>query len=382
MSYPRRAFDPRALPATERDALMDTLYDVHQRVFAGVERASFGRYILNPRATRSRLQLFFDESGEVIGCTSFRLFSVSLEGRPATVMRGAAGILPAHRGQSLMWPLFVSEVFRLLRHPFLPAPYDTRPVSEHFKLMLADDESLSFVGFARPIAGSIHTITELQSRCLAAMCAGKIPVPGERQKTIARDQAYARRRFQSTRIAGLVDMVRYLDGLASWLGVQPDYGRLFRESPRQWWSALVAPYNGALYWLSDDTRREDALKQMTCPKYVIQHSLHAWALILYRNAFPVRRLNVFSYRPRSFRWRQLMGLLLAPVFLPAGLMISQRSPLLQLYGALLLTLLSPILITRLIARRRELVRINAEYQHEHAVPAQRPTARQGALSRA
>lgn len=261
--------------------------------------------------------------------------------------------------------------------PFLPAPYDTQRIDAHFKMMLADDESLSFVGFVRPIAGSIPTIAELQSRCLAAMYAGKIPTPGDRQRTIAADRAYAERRFNSSRIAGLVDMRLYLDSLATWLEVVPDYGRLFRESPRRWWAAMTAPYSGAQFWLNDDDKREASLARMQRPKYIIKNSLHAWALVLYRNAFPLRRVNTFSDR-RGFWWRLVVGLLLAPLFLPAGLLLTRKpGALTQAYGALLLLLLSPIILKRLIARRLMLARMRAEFQparERGPAPLERPVA--------
>ncbi|MFT5680859.1 MAG: dimethylaniline monooxygenase (N-oxide forming) [Myxococcota bacterium] len=245
--------------------------------------------------------------------------------------------------------------------PFLPAPYATRRIDAHFKMMLADDETLSFVGFVRPVAGSIPTIAELQSRCLAAMYAGTIPVPGDRQRTIDADKAYAKRRFDSSRIAGLVDMVRYLDDLAIWMDVLPDYGRLLAESPRRWWAAMTAPYNGAQFWLNDDDRREAALSRLKRPKYIVQNALHAWAFILYRNAFPLRRVRAFSER-RWHGWRMVVGLLLGPLFLPAGVLVLRKSnALTQVYGALLLLLLSPILVKRVAGQRRRRAKMRLQF---------------------
>ena len=246
--------------------------------------------------------------------------------------------------------------------PFLPAPYRTQRINEHFKMLLADDETLSFVGFVRPVVGSIPTIAELQSRCLAAMYAGQIPVPGNRPETIAADKAYARRRFNSDRIAGLVDMALYLDELAAWLGVHPDYGRLLRESPRRWWAAVTAPYNGAKYWLNDDEKREGALSRINRPRYIIRNSMHSWAAILYRNAFPLRRVNTFSER-KGFWWRLVVGLMLAPLFAPAALMMVRKpSVLTQIYGTLLLLLLSPIIAKRLLEQRQRRARAWAMFQ--------------------
>ena len=178
--------------------------------------------------------------------------------------------------------------------PFLPAPYATRPVDHHLKLCLADDPTLSFVGFARPLVGSIPGIAELQARCVAALAAGRIATPTHAARTVAEDQAYARRRFADARIPGLVDMNRYVEELAVWLGVWPRWSAVFRRSPALWWSAVNAPHNGALFRINealdagDDPALARLVAHVSAPRYLFKKNLAAWAHVLIRNLAPVR----------------------------------------------------------------------------------------------
>jgi dimethylaniline monooxygenase (N-oxide forming) / hypotaurine monooxygenase len=118
-----------------------------------------------------------------------------------------------------------------------------------------EDPSLAFVGFVRPIFGSIPGIAEMQSRYVAKVFSGKcqLPDPVERRATIDRDATFWNRHFRYTslRLAGLVDHFLYCDQLARLIGCYPNWGRLFLSSPRRWWQAITAPWNGCQFWLND-----------------------------------------------------------------------------------------------------------------------------------
>lgn len=255
--------------------------------------------------------------------------------------------------------------------PFLPAPYDTARIDTHFKMLLADDPTLSFVGFVRPVVGSIPAIAELQSRCLAALYAGAIPLPADRARIIARDQATARRRFDDARIAGLVDMTLYNRSLATWLGVQPDYAELLRTSPRRWWKAIFAPHNGAIYRLegASDADADAIVDHMDAPCYLFKKNLSAWAWVLLVNAFPVRMPHVYTER-RGRLWRAAVGVLLAPLTLLTTLLaVRGRSMPGQLVGGLVLAVLSPVWITRLLRSRATHRSLVAQFQGRPLGPA-------------
>ncbi len=244
--------------------------------------------------------------------------------------------------------------------PFLPAPYDTRPVNDHFKMILSDDDSLSFVGFARPVVGSIPAIAEMQARCLAAMYAGEIPVPGNREAVIARDKAIAMQRFQSKRLSGLVDMAQYITELALWLGAQPDYLRLVLERPWNAVTLLTAPYNGARMWLNDPGEQDRVIERLKSQSHPFLSNAAMWGHALYTNIFPRRPERTYHTR-RFMGLRKAVGLVLSPFFMPAAFMMGPPTVFKTVYGAAMLLALSPALVWRRIEGQRKHRRILEDF---------------------
>ena len=245
--------------------------------------------------------------------------------------------------------------------PFLPEPYDRRPINQHFKLLLADDESLSFVGFARPVVGSIPTIAEMQSRCLAAMYSGKIPVPGNRDEVIARDNKAAMERYQTTRLFGLVDLSSYQRELAVWCGIQPDYARLAREHPKDLWTLVSSPYNGCRYWLGEPKRHEQIVTHLKEMKHPWLDNMNYWAYMLFSNTFPANADRVYHHK-RFMGLRLLVRTALMPIFFPAAVLSGgEPTTFKNLYGGTLFFLLSPILLARFLQARRQERSIRADF---------------------
>jgi dimethylaniline monooxygenase (N-oxide forming) len=123
-----------------------------------------------------------------------------------------------------------------------------------------DDPSLAFVGFARPIFGSIPGLAELQSRYVAKVFAGacRLPNLAERRAITAKDAKFWDNHFRDTslRIGGLVDHFVYSDQLAKLIGCYPNWWALFFKSPRRWWQAITAPWSGAQFWLNDPAHHD------------------------------------------------------------------------------------------------------------------------------
>jgi dimethylaniline monooxygenase (N-oxide forming) len=118
-----------------------------------------------------------------------------------------------------------------------------------------DDPSIAFVGFARPIFGSIPGLAEMQSRYVAKVFSGacRLPDLAERRAITERDAKFWNNHFRDTslRIGGLVDHFVYSDQLARLIGCYPNFWALFFKSPRRWWQAITAPWSGAQFWLND-----------------------------------------------------------------------------------------------------------------------------------
>ena len=129
-----------------------------------------------------------------------------------------------------------------------------------YKYMFAEDPSLAFIGFVRPVIGSIPGIAELQSRYAALVFAGKraLPSPAERTRITREDTAFwnHRFRFTSRRLLGLVDHPFYCDQLARLIGCRPRYWKMLFTAPRKWWWAVSSPWNGCQFWLNDESHHE------------------------------------------------------------------------------------------------------------------------------
>jgi dimethylaniline monooxygenase (N-oxide forming) len=166
-----------------------------------------------------------------------------------------------------------------------------------------DDPSLAFVGFARPIFGSIPGIAELQSRLVAAVFSGRVALPDReaRARTIREDRRFWNHhlRHTSLRIAGLVDHFVYCDQLASLIGCRPRFGRLFWRSPRRWWQAITAPWNGCQFWLDDPGHRDRVFA--TFERYGDNRASQVHVFVVLAPILPI--VMLFQYAREAVRER-------------------------------------------------------------------------------
>lgn len=93
--------DPHALDPAARAALTDALYASHCRIFDGVDRAGFARYVVDSPATWTRIFVLRDGDGVIRGYTAFHCFDVTHEGRSITVVRMETGFEPAYRNATV-----------------------------------------------------------------------------------------------------------------------------------------------------------------------------------------------------------------------------------------------------------------------------------------
>ncbi len=162
-----------------------------------------------------------------------------------------------------------------------------------------EDTSLAFTGFVRPIFGSIPGISELQSRYIAKVFSEgcKLPSPVERSAIIDKDTKFWNHhfRFTSLRLAGLVDHFLYSNDLARLIGCHPNFWALFLSSPRRWWKAITAPWNGCQFWLNDAAHHDRIFE--TFRRYDDNRISQIYIFLVLAPLLPViglfTRLNVF-----------------------------------------------------------------------------------------
>ncbi|XP_065663234.1 dimethylaniline monooxygenase [N-oxide-forming] 2 [Hydra vulgaris] len=150
--------------------------------------------------------------------------------------------------------------------PFLPDAYKCN-FSDLYKLVYdVNDTSLSYIGYARPVIGSIPGMAEMTSRWVVRVIAGhvKLATFEERTRVIEEDKKYWEQYFQTTsrRITTLVEAYTYIDSIAKLSNCYPDYWALFKKSPKDFFTAYFAPYNGCCYRLNEPDHCEQALNTL------------------------------------------------------------------------------------------------------------------------
>ena len=94
------AIDPGLMPKEELDVFFRRLYRVHEKIFAGVSPESFARYLSRRDAIRTRIQVYRNATGKVVGYCAVHIFEPHMDNRIIGVIRAEAGLLPGYRGTS------------------------------------------------------------------------------------------------------------------------------------------------------------------------------------------------------------------------------------------------------------------------------------------
>ncbi|WPB73282.1 cyclic nucleotide-binding domain-containing protein [Archangium violaceum] len=109
---------PHSLSAEARRQLIDSLYAVHRRIFDGVGRESFARYVVESKAEHTWLLVHKNEAEEVVGYFALHIFEKQLGGEPLAVFRAEAGLLREYRGGNVTARFWTEWVLRyVLKHP-------------------------------------------------------------------------------------------------------------------------------------------------------------------------------------------------------------------------------------------------------------------------
>lgn len=118
-----------------------------------------------------------------------------------------------------------------------------------------NDPTLSFVGTARPIVGSVPALAEMQARFIAAVYSGRVRLPHPDEQEI--DGFFATRqhlkRFPGSNFRpNLVDHESYAADIARDTGVTVPWVRVLLRSRRQFKKLLLAPWMAFKYELRGD----------------------------------------------------------------------------------------------------------------------------------
>ena len=151
--------------------------------------------------------------------------------------------------------------------PYLPERYSRFKLGERYKFVFdVEDPTIAFVGYVRPIVGSVVGVSELQAWWVARVFSGRVPMsPIEvRKREADSDLAYYDEYFElsSRRLEGLVEVFTYVDGVSQLAQLKPDYWALFKRNPYHGYIALVAPFNNAALRLNQLEYSDEAIRTM------------------------------------------------------------------------------------------------------------------------
>lgn len=110
--------DVAELTSDQHTALADELFAVHEQIFSGLSRSEFTAYVLHDGSTGTRIKVFRSDEGRVVGYCAVHHYARTFGGKPSTIFRFEAGLLPAYRGQASTWFFGFAQPIRYkIQHP-------------------------------------------------------------------------------------------------------------------------------------------------------------------------------------------------------------------------------------------------------------------------
>ena len=148
--------------------------------------------------------------------------------------------------------------------------------------------TLAFVGFARPIVGSIPSLSELQARWVAKVWSGAVSLPGHtrRETDVYFDNRHHRKLIRdSSRIGTIVDQELYATDIASRFDAHVHWLKLLLFWPQAFFTVLLSPWAPFKYHLNDrnpDSRRvalANTIRELPGPRspnYLLAAGVVVW----------------------------------------------------------------------------------------------------------
>jgi dimethylaniline monooxygenase (N-oxide forming) len=147
--------------------------------------------------------------------------------------------------------------------PFL----ERQPDALHKLVFTRENPTLAFVGFARPIVGSIPSLSELQARWVGLVWSARVSLPGARrvETETELDAKFHRRAIRdASRLGILQEQELYATDLASRYDANVHWLKLALTWPRAFFVLLISPWAPFKYWFNDpDSAKRQAALQHT-----------------------------------------------------------------------------------------------------------------------
>ncbi|MBQ4860074.1 NAD(P)-binding domain-containing protein [Pseudoalteromonas sp. MMG013] len=149
---------------------------------------------------------------------------------------------------------------------FLPKKYAYKARNQCYKSVFdCQDPSLIFIGSVRPCVGTLPLISELQCRWAFKILSGKKYLPSlpRMQNQINFDnQFWSRYINRQANSDTLVEPYTYCKQIAHLSGDNPDYRKLFIQSPYAFVTTCLSPISSAHFAIKDKKTRDGAIAQI------------------------------------------------------------------------------------------------------------------------
>jgi hypothetical protein len=106
------------MPSPEVDKLGRRLFRIDKHIFTGGTQADFIEHVFKRPALRSKIRLFLNSSGDMVGYCGMHTFEREVRGRRVLVIRGETGLLPEYRGRGAAYSFgMVYAFWEKICHP-------------------------------------------------------------------------------------------------------------------------------------------------------------------------------------------------------------------------------------------------------------------------
>ena len=205
---------------------------------------------------------FFNKNGEVLDLVDYKRLVPK-----GGVLKCNGSTITFIDGSQVECDLVIQSTGYDADFSYLPHIFAKKGIRQRYKFIFdTEDPSVAFVGFVRPMVGSLTTIAEMQARLAASVFCGKVNLPPlkERKEVVKKDVTFWSDHFKnsSQRIEGLVEAFTYLNDISKLARVYPNYWSLFKSNPRYWYTAFFAPYCACMYRLNEPGYVKTAVETM------------------------------------------------------------------------------------------------------------------------
>jgi hypothetical protein len=98
--------------------LAEELFLTHNRIFAGLDKETFIRYLFRSGATDTKIRLYRRRDGALVGYAVVHCYQEVIKDKPTTIFRAEAGFLPQYRAHGRTFYFYGLELLKYrLSHP-------------------------------------------------------------------------------------------------------------------------------------------------------------------------------------------------------------------------------------------------------------------------